>query len=176
MLTDKEENRIVFFEVFFKKNDLQSMTGNELLSHASKFSKIESRYLDKHQNELHRRKIAVLASYTSHHFIQVLKLFLYQRGITPQFYEGEYDGIAMELMDKNSGLFRFQPDILLILTHFTDIREFPGLFSDSAVIDQWVDEKVAFYQKLWDNAKSIPECQVYQANFVLPIYRPLGNL
>jgi FkbH-like protein len=176
MLSEKEKTRIEYFEDLFKKSDLKLMNGNELLSHASKFSRIEEQYLNRNSKSLYPQKIAVLASYTSHHFIQVLKLFLYQRGIAPQFYEGEYDSIAMDLMDKKSGLFQFRPNIILILTHYTDLKDFPKLFSDSATVDRWIEQKTVFYHKLWENAASIPGCQIYQTNFVLPLYRPLGNL
>ena len=49
--------------------------------------------------KLINKKIAVLSSYTTHHLVSVVKLFLYREGISPLFFEGEYDGIAMGLLD-----------------------------------------------------------------------------
>jgi FkbH-like protein len=176
MMNYEENERISYYENLFNKNDLVAFNGTDLLSHSSKFAKIEEHFFNKHKDELIPQKIAVLASYTSHHFIRVLKLFLYQRGIRPIFYEGEYDSIAMELMDKNSGLYNFKPEVILLLTYHTDIKEYPKLYSREGDIEQWIQEKIDYYKNLWHNASSISGCQIFQTTFVSPKYRPLGNL
>lgn len=172
----KEQERLLYFEQLFCNSQLASMNGSDLLDMASKFAKIEGLYLEKHKSKLIPKKIAVLASYTTHHLISVLKIFLYQRGISPVFYEGEYDGIAMELMNSDSELYDFKPDIILLLTYNTDIKNYPRLFASDTEIECWVKGKVDYYKKLWEYTSSIPACQVFQTLFVSPVYRPLGNM
>lgn len=168
--------QIGYFEDLLSGPRLSLMQASDLLLAARKFSKIEEHYREKHSKELLSKRIAVLASNTTYHFISVLKLFLYKEGISPVFYEGEYDGIAMGLLDTDSEVYSFRPEILLLLTDQKDIKEFPQLFADQQVINDWVETNTGYYINLWNHASTIPGCQIFQTTFVLPLYRPLGNM
>ncbi len=172
----KEKYKVEFFEEVFRLNKLVSVSGSELLSLSSKFKKIEDIYKQNYREALIPKKIAVLSSVTTHHLLSIFRLFLYQYGIAPIFYEGEYDGIVMELMNPDSEVFSFKPDMLLLLTYHTDIKDYPLLFSTEDEIRKWVTEKVQHYQGLWNLANVIEGCHVFQTLFVAPIYRQLGNL
>lgn len=174
MLQVKE--KVEFFEEVFRAHKTLSATGGELLSLGSKFKKIEDIYRQNHRETLVSKKIAILSSVTTHHFVSTLRLFCYQHGIAPIFYEGEYDGIAMELMNPDSKVFSFKPDILFLLTYHTDIKDYPRLFSTEEEIRQWVTQKVQHYQGFWNLANEIEGCHIFQTLFVIPIYRQLGNL
>lgn len=172
----ESDQQLGIFEEIFRLNKLASSTGSELLSLGSKFRKIEKSYLESHREGLVSKKVAVLSSVTSHHLVSILKLFLYQRGIAPVFYEGEYDGITMELMNPDSELYSFKPDILLLITYHTDIKDYPRLFSSEGEIGKWVNQKLQHYQNLWTLANGIEGCHIFQTSFVSPIQRQLGNL
>ena len=176
MTQDKEKEKLKTFEEVFRTNKLGSASGSELLSLGSKFNKIEEAYKQKHREELITKKIAVLSSVTSHHFVGIFKPFLYQYGIAPVFYEGEYDGIVMELMNPDAEVYSFKPDILLLLTYHTDIKDYPPLFSSEEDVRAWVAQKVQHYQGLWTLANGIEGCHVFQTLFAAPIYRQMGNL
>lgn len=168
--------QIIHFEDLFSSSQLLSLQTSDLLLTARKFSRIEGKYKEKNSQKLINKKIGVLASYTTHHLIAVMKLFLYKEGISPLFFEGEYDGIAMGLLDPNSEIFLFEPEILLLLTDQKDIKEFPPLFANQKTIHAWVTTNTEFYINLWNHASSIQGCQIFQTTLVLPIYRPLGNM
>ncbi len=172
----KEKDKLEFFDEVFRLNKLFSASGSELLSLSSKFKRIEDTYRQNRKEALVSEKIAVLSSVTTHHFVSILRLFLYQCGIAPIFYEGEYDGIAMELMNPDSQVFSFKPDVLLLFTYHTDVKDYPLLFSTEEEIRQWVTQKVQHYQGLWNLANGIEGCHIFQTLFVVPIYRQLGNL
>ena len=174
-MTDLND-KITYFEDLFCSSELLSMPASDLLLAARKFSKIEELFKEKKSQKYINKKIAVLSSYTTHHFISIMKLFLYKEGISPLFYEGEYDGIAMGLLDPNSKIFTFKPEILIILTDQKDIKDFPQLFADHKIIDAWVNENLEYYLNLWNHASAIKGCQIFQTTFVCPIYRPLGNM
>jgi FkbH-like protein len=175
VMTDLNE-QITYFENLFSGSQLLSMTASDLLLAARKFSKIEEHYKEKNALKLINKKIAVLASYTTHHLLGVMKLFLYKERISPQFYEGEFDGITMGLLDPDSEIFSFQPEILLLLTDQKDIKEFPPLSADQKRVDTWIQTTLEFYTNLWQHASSVAGCQIFQTSFILPIYRPLGNM
>ena len=73
--------KITYFEDLFCGSQLSSMQASDLLLTARKFFKIEEKYKEKNSQKLINKKIAVLASYTTHHLIAVMKLFLYREGI-----------------------------------------------------------------------------------------------
>ncbi len=174
--THKGKERLKLFEDLFTSEKMLSMTGSELLSLASKFNKVEKTFYEKHSGTLVKKKIGILGSFTTHHYVGIFKLFLYRYGIAPVFYEGEYDAITAELMDPNSQIFSFQPEILLILTHHNDIKDYPELFASEEEIHRWIGAKVQHYQGIWKNAAKIKGCHIFQTLFILPLYRQLGNL
>ena len=94
MTTDKViKNRIQLFTKLFKEKRLMHLESNELLNLANRFSKIENKYKESHNSQFFSNKIAIVSSSTSHFFLQILRLFSYQEGIAPIFYEAEYGSI-----------------------------------------------------------------------------------
>lgn len=171
-----ENERINLFEELFRSETLISMNGADLLSLASKFLKIEGSYRDRHSHNLLRKKIAILAPYTTHQLVNIMRLLLYKHGIAPDFFEGGYNGMAAELMKETSDLFYFKPDVLLLFASHDDMGDYPALFSSKDDIDAWISIKLKYYQKLWEMSSRLENCQVFQTLFVVPIYRQLGNL
>lgn len=121
-------------------------------------------------------KIAVLGSYSIQHFVGVLDVFLQGQGIHTEIYEGEYDGINMDVLDENSGLYRFAPEIVILMTHTADIRHYPALLSSEEEVEEVLKKQMAYYRHLWECIGRIPGCQVMQTNFVVPLHRALGNM
>ena len=67
-------------------------------------------------------KIAVVGSHSIQHFVRVLNLYLDRAGIYADIYEGEYGGINMDVLDENSELYKFEPDIVVIMMRYNDVR------------------------------------------------------
>jgi FkbH-like protein len=171
------EERIAFFEEAFKSTKLNDLEPIQLITMGTKFVKIEHEYLKKHAAELVVRKVAVLASHTTHQFITQLRLFLYKMGISPVFFEGDYNSIYSDIMDEDSSLYRFTPDILVILTQYSDVKEYPPLLSSNEEVNSWVKEKSTEYSSLWINFNQImPGCQIFHSLFITPFERQLGNM
>ena len=90
MTTDKTiKDRIQLFKTLFQEKQLIEIESNELLNSTNRFSKIENTFKESYASEFIYKKIAIISSSTSHFFKQLLRLFLYQEGIAPVFYEGE---------------------------------------------------------------------------------------
>ena len=122
-------------------------------------------------------KIAVLGSYSIQHFVSVLDLFLTGMGIEASFYEGEYDGIRMDVLDPDSAFYAFAPDITLLLMDHRDIKVFPGVLDDREQVDRLCESFLKEISRLWETvADHLPRCQIFQTNIVLPAVRSLGNL
>ena len=164
------------FHTFFRTSHQKSLNSGELLLLARNFQRSESDYYRVYEDELTRIKIAILGSYTSHHLVSLLRLYLYQHNLAPQFLEGEYDSIATTLLDPSSDIYPFQPQILILLSDLKDIKDYPPIFATNMEVVAWRDKWIQHYVTLWSKAEKIPNCQIFQTTFVTPLHRPLGNL
>jgi FkbH-like protein len=121
-------------------------------------------------------KVAVCGSRNTQFFSKILHVFLMNQGFQVSLYESEYDSMRFEILNPESGLYRFQPEILILLPSFSDIIHFPALLDSPKQVDEVVEESAAYYKSLWDTVLSHHSCVILQANFVLPIENALDQL
>lgn len=121
-------------------------------------------------------RIAVLGTHSIQHFVGILNVYLYAAGIHANIYEGEYDGINMDVLDSDSPLYSFAPHVVILMTHYLDIKVYPALLSDEEMVNNHLDKQIAYYKNLWKHLEQIPGCMILQTNFVTPLHRELGNL
>jgi predicted enzyme involved in methoxymalonyl-ACP biosynthesis len=120
-------------------------------------------------------KIAVLGSMTTHQLIELLDLYLQAGRITAEFYEADYGTINQELLDPDSGLYAFRPDLILIFTSWRDL-ETPHLTDGAQDVQRKIEAEIAAWQGLWRVAHEKLHCQIIQSNFAAPPWRVMGNL
>lgn len=121
-------------------------------------------------------KIAVEGSYSIQFFVQIFRYVLQQSGIEANIYEGEYNGIAMDVLNETSMLYQSNPKFVLLLTDYRDIKEFPRLMASTGEVEAYVEKTISFYESLWTNLNKISGVHVLQTNFVLPNVNQLGNM
>lgn len=121
-------------------------------------------------------RIAVLGSCAIQYFVKMLRYYLEQEGIHSKIYEGEYDGINMDVFNEDSSLYQFSPDYIILLPFFTDIRDIPPLLSDRDTVAKFEDSVIEYYKKVWKKLESIPNVRILMSNFVIPPVRILGNI
>ena len=110
-------------------------------------------------------KLAVLGSYSVQHLCGVLRLFLDNEGFEVELYEGEYDGINMDVLDDTSALYSFKPDFVAVLMRHSDFHFENGL-----------DGELSYFQNIWQHLSRIDGVTIIQSNIALPIERPYGTL
>lgn len=126
------------------------------------------------QNRLEKR-IALLGGSTTHDIKEMLELFLLNAGITPVFYESEYNQYWQDVMFDNPELVAFQPDIILIHTSSRNIKDFPGPGDSEERIEELAEEVYDPFEQMWKKIEDVYQCPVIQNNFEPPFYRLLGN-
>lgn len=136
----------------------------------------EIRRFEKKNPKTYDIKIAVLGSCSIQYFVKFLNYFLTKNGIQSKIYEGEYQGIAMDVFQKKSPLYEFSPDFIIILPYYKDIQRIPKLLSPSEIVDAYIESCINYYEKIWTNLKAIEKCRVLQSNIVIPPIRLLGNI
>lgn len=121
-------------------------------------------------------KIAVLGSASIQYFVMVLRYLLQEEGVEADIYEGEYNGIAMDVFDTDSALYCFQPNLVILLPHYTDVKGYPSTMDKDPEVEALVQEVVGFYQGAWERLRKQTEAHIFQANLVTPPEHLLGNL
>ena len=150
-------------------------SGAELLNLAKRFKKLEPLYIQEYGSSLIPQKIAILSSYTSFHWVQILKLFFYRQSIQPLFYEAEYNTMVAEILNQDSDLYKFEPDLIILGVQASDISQWPPLLASVQTMSDWLESQLAFYQTLWETLRPIKNVQVLQTLFVPTLTRQLGN-
>ncbi|MDD3412974.1 MAG: HAD-IIIC family phosphatase [Lachnospiraceae bacterium] len=168
-----------------QKLDISSIMNLVLESQVQNLETYDVTILMKLANRLKKQKadhsgaklrIAVLGSYSIQHFVSVLDVFLYNYGFTTDIYEGEYDGINMDVLDSKSKLYQFQPDIIILMIHDKDIKVLPELLDSKENISQLLRKQIDYYKNLWKCLEQIKGCHILQTNFVIPVHREIGNM
>jgi len=109
-------------------------------------------------------RLAVLGSATTAHLVPGIRVAGLRRGLAIEVYEAAYGMYRQELMDRQSGLWGFQPEVVLLAL---DARHLAG--GDGA------EAAVEMMRGCWTQARDAFECQVLQQS-VLPVFAPLlGN-
>jgi hypothetical protein len=67
-------------------------------------------------------RIALLSDAATQQFVPLLRVLFHRCGVDALVYEGPFDGIQLEAMVPNSGLYRFQPEIIVLLNSVQALR------------------------------------------------------
>lgn len=122
-------------------------------------------------------RIAVVGNISTQFFTSVLKAMLYSRDVEAEFYEGEYDSINIDILDNNSNLYKFKPNIIIVLVDHHIIKQYPDLLISEEEIEKKIDNQLKYFESIWSNIeKNLPGAYILQSNIVLPLESALGNL
>ena len=109
-------------------------------------------------------RVAVIGSSTTSIVVQVLRALCFRDGVNATFYEGPYGAYRQEVLDRESGLYRFEPSMTFVLTNWRDLQLPPHVDDEAAAVDAAVAEHTAAWQMLND----IAGCHIVQHGFDLP--------
>lgn len=121
-----------------------------------------------------KKRIALLSSCASQQLALLLEYELHAAGLECELYAGEYGGIAMDVLDSGSPLYAFAPDIVIILPHYTDIKEYPALLAPAedcaAVVERHADYYLGLCARLH---AALPHVAVLLGTIPIPPERQL---
>ena len=89
-------------------------------------------------------RIAILASSTVDHFVQILRAYLMRDGYRTEFYVAEFNTMFQVALDPESELYKFEPDLIWVFTNYRDLNFALEISADAA--DQSSDIDDAFEQ------------------------------
>lgn len=124
-------------------------------------------------------RIAYLSSFTSKAVKEVLSVKCYEAGIDCEYYEGAYNQYSQEILDMNSNLYKFKPDLVIL---FIDTRNLLGKYYfqmydlNEGERYKFISEKLDEFNNLIDKLKNNTKAKILLHNFEVPLYSPMGIL
>ena len=117
-------------------------------------------------------RLAILADCATQHLVTMFKVLGAKNGVRFEVYEGDYDGIDLEIFNPNSGLYAFDPQYVIILTSSEKLKSRLYDKDDRTSI---ANDTVDRLENLWDFFRAHSNATIIQSTFVLPSERAFGN-
>lgn len=148
------------------------MTMEQKLSYyINKASELQSKSFGK------KVKIAILSSFTVNGVEETLRVKCAEKNIECVTYVGSYNQYNQEILDQNSKLYKFDPDICFLLIDtrniIGDLFHFPYSISEQEKRNL-VDSKITEIKKLTDIFTSKTKSKLVVTNFHIPSYSSYG--
>ena len=143
------------------------------------FRQIKERIAKGNIKEAKKIKIALLSSSTIKGIREVLIVECLRNGILPEVYLGEYNNYAQEILDEDSSLYNFNPDLVIV---FIDTKSLLGnsFFLPYEISSEErqknMEGKLVELKSLIQILSERTSAKILLHNFEVPTYSPLGIL
>jgi FkbH-like protein len=117
-------------------------------------------------------RVALLGSYTTTQYKQMLALAAIRFGVQIELYESHFGQYQQDVIDPASELYAFKPDFVILVVHAGELR-LPS-YADKA--DEAVEAEVNRWTTLWKTIRERSKARVIQHNFALDTVVPMGHL
>ena len=117
-------------------------------------------------------RIALLADCATQHLADIMRAIAARNNVQAQVYEGNYDGVDLEILDPNSALYTFNPQYVVILLSGEKLKAHLYASGDRR---SFADETVGRLENLWSAFRAQSQATIIQSTFVLPSERAFGN-
>ena len=117
-----------------------------------------------------KAKLAILASSTTSLLAPLMRATAFRRGLSLEIYEGVYGNYQQEILDPQSGLYQFQPDLAVLLLNRRDLALPP------TGGERHANEYVSHLRDLWKVLLDRNPCHIVQVGFDSPFGGAWGSL
>ena len=131
----------------------------------------------KPENHKNKIRIAFVGSFTINGFEETIQVQCNDEKINCITYNSPYNQFNQEILDENSNLYKFKPDIIFLLIDSRSILENSFYFSNINSENEkkkYTDEKFNEINNLIKTFTKKSHSKIIIANFVIPTYTPLG--
>lgn len=153
--------------------------GKDIADYFREYGLITKNLQTEGSSQFKKIKIAALSSSTIEGLKEILFVKCYELGIIPEIFIGGYNQYNQEIIDENSQLYDFKPDLVIL---FIDTKSLLGdvFFSyyqlpeeeTRKLLEHTVHQVNALANRITQNLN----CKVVLHNFEVPLYSPLGIL
>jgi FkbH-like protein len=120
-------------------------------------------------------RLAILGGFTTTQLAQAIELALFCMGGQAEVFEADYGVYRQEILDPDSALYRFQPNVVFLATSWRELIRRPTLDQDRAEVAALVETEFADWSLLWKTAYDRLGCLVVQNTFDRPAWRQMDN-
>jgi FkbH-like protein len=117
-------------------------------------------------------RIALLSSFTIDFLAPILRAQCFGAGIDSEIYIGPFGQIEQEIRNSDSGLARFQPDVIVLATDWRWL----GLRDEEASPGEALRERMARIESLWREVNERLCATVIQFNYEVPAVDAFGRM
>jgi predicted enzyme involved in methoxymalonyl-ACP biosynthesis len=117
-------------------------------------------------------RIALLADCATQHLADITRAIAARNNVQAEVYEGNYDGVDLEILDPNSALYAFIPQYVVILLSSEKLKAHLYASHDRR---GFADETIGRLENLWTAFRAHSQATIIQSTFVLPSERAFGN-
>jgi len=145
------------------RNDRSELDYNRLTKRAKRLGSISAPPI----------KLALLADVSTQHLVPLLRVLLADHNVDAKIYEAGYDTVELEALNPNSGLYAFNPEVIVILQSIMKLKDrlYDALGSRTSFIQAHADRIHA----VWNAIRNRSQAIILQSTFVLPYERSSGN-
>jgi len=122
-------------------------------------------------------RIAILSGSTTSLVSRLLKLFLLDRGVDAEIFEGNFGNYIIDSMSPSDELNAFKPDIIYLHTSRVNLKIFRVSRDFAADNEKFsvIDQELELLTSAWKSLSEKFDCWIIQNNFDLPPHQSLGN-
>ena len=131
----------------------------------------------KPENHQKKIRIAFVGSFSLNGFEETIQVQCNDEKINCITYNSPYNQFTQEILNENSNLYKFKPDIIFLLIDNRVILENSFYFSNINSENKnkkHIDEKINEIKNLIEMFTQKSQSKIIIANFVIPTYTPLG--
>jgi FkbH-like protein len=118
-------------------------------------------------------RIALLGDCALAQFVPLLRALFARANVWAEFHEGGFDGVELEVLNPDSALYHFRPDVIVLLNAVQSLRD--KYYQRSGDASAWAGEMISRMTRVWDSIRQHSTAQIVQSNFAAPIERFYGN-
>jgi FkbH-like protein len=131
--------------------------------------------LPKDDLDLKPIRIGIVASCSVEHFAEILRLWLAFDGFLADIYIAEFNTIEQSVLNPDSALYTFKPDIIWIFTSYRDVLVEYHYGLDRENVERNIQGAIQRFTDLWDAISRYSTSYIIQNNADLPLDRPFGH-
>src|SRR5271169_1082662 len=114
-------------------------------------------------------KIALLGDCALAQFGPLLRALLYRANFLVEIHEGGFDGVEFEALNPDSALYRFNPDVIVVLNAVQNLRD--KYYQRSGNEGELASETLSRMTRVWDSLRQHSQADIIQSNFAAPVER-----
>lgn len=118
-------------------------------------------------------RLALLGDCATQHLVPLLRALFNRKGIRAELYEGGFDAIELEARNPQSGLYEFQPSVVVILNSAQMLRD--KYYQRPSEPSAFQKDTLLRLKAVWDSLRANCQALVIQSNYVTPFERFFGN-